>query len=131
MSIWTPDGEHEVPPDQPSGGTEPTFDDLSDEQKQQAAEIAEEMAEARKRIAEAPAAVVVLNHVMGFYELGAIHLSTEPPNLVEAKVAIDAMASVVSGLEGRLGDEEATVRDALTQIQMAYVQLSDAAEEAE
>ena len=37
--------------------------------------------DARRRLAEVPAEVVVTNHVMGLYELAAIHLSadtTEP-----------------------------------------------------
>jgi len=128
MTLWTPDGERQVgksePEPEPAPGPEPTFDDLSDEQKAQANQIAEEMAEARKRVAETPAAVVVLNHMMGLYELAAIHLSSEPPNLDESKIAIDVMAAIAGVLEGKLGEEEATVRDALAQIQMAFVSLS-------
>ena len=54
--------------------------------------------DARQRIAEAPAQVVVVNHVMGLYELAAIHLSSTPPKLSEASLAIDAMAALVNGL---------------------------------
>ena len=39
-----------------------------------------------------PAEVVVVNHVMGLYELAAIHLSSDTPDLVSAALAIDAMA---------------------------------------
>ena len=55
-------------------------------------------------IAEVPAEVVVTNHVMGLYELAAIHLSAEQPDLAAASLAIDAMAAVVEGLGDRLGD---------------------------
>ena len=58
--------------------------------------MAAELAEARARLAETPSSVVVANHAMGLYELGAIHLSDDPPNLAEAKVAIDAMAAILS-----------------------------------
>jgi hypothetical protein len=67
--------------------------------------------------------VVVANHVMGFYELAAIHLSQQPPSFTEATVAIDAMRGVLERLPGRLGDNEQTLRDALSQLQLAYVEL--------
>lgn len=87
----------------------------------QAAEIEAAMAEARSRLAEIPAEVVVVNHVMGLYELAAIHLSSETPDLVAASLAIDAMAAIVEGLGDRLGDDAQTMRDALANIRMAFV----------
>jgi hypothetical protein len=36
------------------------------------------------------------------------------------------MAAIVEGLRGRLGDNEATLNDALNQLRMAYVQLKGA-----
>ena len=86
----------------------------------QAAQIEAAMAEARARLADVPAEVVVLNHVMGLYELGAIHLSAETPDLVSASLAIDAMGMLVNGLGDRLGDDAATMRDALANIKMAF-----------
>ena len=74
-----------------------------------------------------PAGQVVANHVMGLYELAAIHLSSQPPNLAEGRVAIDAMAGVVEALEGRLGENEPVLRDALAQLRLAFVQLQGAA----
>ena len=79
--------------------------------------------EARRRVAEAPAEVVVVNHVMGLYELAAIHLSAEPPDLRSAALAIDAVACLVEGLGDRLGEEAATMRDALNNIRIAFVQI--------
>ena len=90
------------------------------------AEAAEALAETRQRLAEVPAEVVVVNHVMGLYELAAIHLSAQPPRLFEAALAIDSVACVVEGLEGRLGDEEATLKLALDNIRIAFVQIKDA-----
>jgi hypothetical protein len=82
---------------------------------------------ARQRIAEAPAQVVVVNHLMGFYELAAIHLSSVPPKLDDASLAIDALAALVEKLGDRLGDDISTMRDALSNIQMVYVQMKSKA----
>jgi hypothetical protein len=79
--------------------------------------------EARRRLAEAPAEVVVTNHVMGLYELAAIHLSAEHPNLGAAALAIDAVGCLVEGLGDRLGQEAQTLRDALANIRMAFVEI--------
>lgn len=135
MSLWTPDGEHEVPREKPTaapaddesiGGIPgaPSLDDLSPDERAQAEAMAAELAEARARLAETPSAVVVANHAMGLYELAAIHLSNDPPNLRESKVAIDAMAAIVDALPGRLGEHEETLRAARSQIQMAFVDMS-------
>jgi len=81
------------------------------------------MRETRARLAEVPAEVVVTNHVMGLYELAAIHLSAEPPRLAEAALAIDAVACLVEGLGDRLGQDTVTLRDALSNIRLAFVQI--------
>ena len=120
-SLWTPGGEHPVdPPDDQAAGIDPSPDEMSPEERQQAEEMAREMAAVQEQIASAPASVVVANHLMGFYELAAIHLSQQPPNLSEASVAIDALAAVVDTLPGRLGEAEATMRDALPLTPLAY-----------
>lgn len=105
------------------------LDELSPEEREQAEAMARELAEARARIAGVPAATVVANHAMGLYELAAIHLGATPPELTEAKVAIDAMGGLVEALPGRLGEHEATLRDALHQLRLAFVQLSRAGDE--
>ncbi|MDG1844766.1 MAG: hypothetical protein P8J01_00065 [Acidimicrobiales bacterium] len=132
MSLWTPQGEHDIPEETPSEGDAisdvgelPGFDDLSPDEQEQARAMAAELADARKRLSEAPAAEVIANHVMGIYELAAIHLSNQPPSIDEAKVAIDAMAGIMSSLSGRLGQNESVLREALQQIQVAFVQISD------
>jgi hypothetical protein len=84
------------------------------------------LAEARARLAEVPAEVVVTNHVMGLYELAAIHLSADPVDLVSARLAIDSVGFLVDGLGDRLGEEIDTLRTALTTIRMAFVQVSAA-----
>jgi hypothetical protein len=81
------------------------------------------MNEVRARLAEVPAEVVITNHVMGLYELAAIHLSATPPDLRQAVLAIDAVACLVDGLGDRLGDDAATMQDALANIRLAFVQI--------
>jgi hypothetical protein len=142
MSLWTPQGEHAVPDDRdtgdparpsgPSGPSAPGADidfdaidpaNLTDEQRAQLEAMAEEMAEAQRRLASVPAAQVIANHAIGLFELAAIHLQARPPNLEQAQLAIDALAAVVDGLGPRLGPHEAPLRDALAQIRMAFVQV--------
>ncbi len=73
-----------------------------------------------------PAADVVANHCYGMFELAALHLGARPPQLAEARVAIDALAAVVEALGDRLGEAAPTLRDALAQIRLAYVQIATA-----
>ena len=86
-------------------------------------DAAAELARAKERLLEEPADLIVANHAMGLFELGAIHLTATPPDLSAAVLAIDAMACLVEGLEGRLGPDEDTLRAALEQIRLAFVQV--------
>jgi len=85
------------------------------------------MEDARSRLADVPAEVVVTNHVMGLYELAAIHLSATPPDLEQSALAIDAVACLVDGLGDRMGEEAPTMRDALNNIRLAFVQIKGSA----
>ena len=97
--------------------------DPSDFNPEALADAQTELEETRRRIADAPANVVVVNHVMGLYELAAIHLSANPPRLDEAVLAIDAVGCLVEGLGELLGAEYQTMRDALSNIRLAFVQI--------
>ena len=136
MSLWTPDGDHPVPsctdpapPESapPRSDQAPPYGDLPPEEQARLAAMQAEMEEVRRELLAAPAAVVVANHAMGMYELAAIHLMSEPPQLVEASLAVDALAALVEGLEGRLGDAEPTLRDALGQLRAAYLDVHNRA----
>jgi len=81
------------------------------------------MAQVREQLAEVPAAQVVANHAMGCWELAAIHLSAQPPKFEEAQIAIDAFGALADVLQGRLGEDEATLNDALAQLRLAFVQM--------
>ena len=97
--------------------------DLDPDTADTLAEAARAVKEARERLAEVPADVVITNHVMGLYELAAIHLSASPPDLQQSVLAIDAVACLVDGLGERLGDDYATMQDALNNIRLAFVQI--------
>jgi hypothetical protein len=99
------------------------LESLSPDERAQLEEMLLEMAEAQARLASAPAAEVLLNHLGGFYELARIHLSQDPPHFDEASLAIDALTAVLDAVEDRLGPDGAALRDAQTQLQMAFVQL--------
>jgi hypothetical protein len=123
----------EPPPDQvgppPGAGTAPQRahgGDLGEPSPDQQAAMAEQLAELRRELLATPPEIVVANHAYGLFELAAIHLSQRPPALEHARLAIDAMAAVVEGLSGRLGDVEASLKDALAQVRMAFIQISNA-----
>lgn len=82
-----------------------------------------EVEEMRRQLASTPAETVVANHCYGLFELAAVYLSQSPPLLPEAQLAIDAMGAVVERLEGRLGENESSLRDAVAQIRLAWVQI--------
>lgn len=121
MSLWTPGGEHTPEPEpHPDHDLPP---DLTPEEAAQLEAMQAEMAQVREQLLAAPASVVVANHAMGVYELAAIHLTAPEPRLAEASLAIDALAALVEGLKGRLGDAEPTLVDALAQLRGAYLEV--------
>lgn len=130
MTLWTPDGEHPInrEPTEPGPAAAPA-DSMTPEEQEQAAAMAQELAEARARLLETEVSTVLVNHALGIYELAAIHLTAERPDFDEAKLAIDALATLVDGLAGRLGDGEPTLKDALHQLRMAFVQRNQEAQQ--
>lgn len=127
MTLWTPGGEHPVGPSDPDPASD-EGPELSPEDRAKLEGMQAEMEEVREQLLAAPASVVIANHAMGIYELAAIHLTAENPKPAEAVLAIDALAALVEGLEGRLGDAESTLREALTQLKAAYLEIRAKAE---
>jgi hypothetical protein len=129
-SLWTPGGEHPVdrdaddPADDPSTDAGLQLDEPVDALNEVSAEMQDEIDEVRRQLAQVPPEIVVANHAMGLYELAAIHLSQEPPNAPAAALAIDALGALVEGLAGRLGEAEPTLRDALSQMRLVFVQVT-------
>ena len=145
MSLWTPSGEHPVDrnrepqsgadsqpgpataPPGAAGDAVPSLEDLTPEQRAQVEEMARQMEEAQARMLRAPASAVVGQQALQFYELAAVYLSQDAPRLDDARLAIDAFAGVVERLGSRLDQAEQPLRQALTQVQMAFVEASKAA----
>jgi hypothetical protein len=89
-----------------------------------------EMNRLRDELARTPAEVVVANHAFGLFELAALHLSLQPPQLEQARLAIDALAALVDALGDRLGEGLPQLSDGLSQLRMAYVQIHRASQSA-
>jgi hypothetical protein len=134
-SLWTPSGEHfpkkegnddAGPPSGQAGDTDVT--DTSPEPpltEEQAAAQAEVDA-MRAQLAHTPAEVVVANHCYGLFELAAIYLSQSPPQLFQARLAIDGLGALLDGLRGRLGEAEPALLESLSQLRLAFVSLEGA-----
>jgi hypothetical protein len=140
-TLWTPGGERPIrrdppapeappasgPPGGRSGGGggdggEGGEGTLTEE------EMRAEMTRLRDELARTPAEVVVTNHAFGLFELAALHLSLQPPQLPQARLAIDALAALVDGVGDRLGEAQPQLSEGLSQLRMAYVQIHRASE---
>ncbi len=121
-SLWTPDGERPIRRDAaPPPAEEAGLDDEGGPQLSM--EEQEELLAMQRELADAPAAAVVANHCVGLFNLAALHLSQNPPNLGEASLAIDALGGVAAACQGRLGPDEPDLIEAVRQIRLAFVQI--------
>ncbi len=148
-SLWTPSGERPVPPptrpadERPretpsgahpqgepgparSGGPAPDGRRNGAPGTEDPAAVEAEVAALRDALARTPAAAVVANHCYGLFELAAVHLSSQPPHLADAQLAIDGLAGLLETLHGRLGPDEPTLVDGLAQLRLAWVQVKAA-----
>ena len=123
-SLWTPSGEHSPPPEgEPAEDASAPPGEEIDE-----AALAEELRRVRAELAATPVADIIANHAVGLWQLAVLHLTPEgdePPDLAQASLAIDAMAALVDGLGDRLGTNAEPLRDALSQLRLAFVQVRD------
>ena len=134
-TLWTPSGEHRPAEDDPQTGAE-----VDSGTGTPTAEEVEALREVHTRLMATPVQDVVANHALGIWQLALVHLgvitppdgdgSPSVPNLAAAGFAIDAMAALVDGLGERLGAHEQVLRDALSQAQMLFVEVSEAREPA-
>ena len=128
-SLWTPSGEHfpdkedgapNQPPPPPSGSAPPSGDEPITEAAQ--AEIdamRRQLAEVTGRSGGSQPLLRPLRAGSGLFVPGA-------PMLFQARLAIDALGSLLDGLSGRLGEAEPPLLDALSQLRLAFVQLEGA-----
>jgi hypothetical protein len=128
-SLWTPSGEHFPEKDDAAENQPPTPPQSGppaqppEEGEVLSAEAQAEIDAMRQQLANSPAEVVVANHCYGLFELAAVYLSQTPPMLFQARLAIDGLGALLKGLEGRLGESEPSLLDALSQLRLAFVQL--------
>ncbi|HVA75989.1 MAG TPA: hypothetical protein VNF71_15645 [Acidimicrobiales bacterium] len=123
-TLWTPGGERPVsrgPQEDAGGRPAPGTQEPSGEPTQE--EMQARLAQLQDQLARTPAEVVVANHAFGLFELGALHLSLQPPQLDQARLAIDALAALVDGLGDRLGEHAPELADALANLRIAFVQI--------
>jgi hypothetical protein len=124
-SIWTPSGEHE--PEPTPGATVP--EGAGEEMTQEAYE---ELVRTRAELAAIPVADIVANHAVGLWQLAILHLTPDPgpdgsptePRLPEAGLAIDALGALVDTLGERLDPHFDALREAVTQLRLAFVEIS-------
>jgi hypothetical protein len=110
----------------PSGTSGPPPDDRIDDDRIDDDALAAQVEAMRAELAAAPVDVVVANHCYGLFELAAVYLSQQPPLVDQARLAIDALGCLVDGLEGRLGEGEGALKEGLTNLRLAYVQIDGA-----
>ena len=86
----------------------------------------EELRQVAQHLAAAPVEDVVANHCYGLFELAALHLSQQPPQLDKARLAIDALGLLVDGLGDRLGQHAGALAEGLSQLRLAFVRIAAA-----
>mgnify|MGYP003321465413 FL=1 len=126
-SFWTPSGEHEVPNEDNGGGAfDPQVSGVGDSEidPETAAAMEQQLREAQEQLLSVPASQIVANHVIGLFELAALHLRVDPPNLDEARLPIDAMGILVEQLGDQLPEHQ-TLAAALHQIRLAFVEVQN------
>jgi len=126
-SFWTPSGEHEISRDSgdaPPPNPVPDFNGETDVDPETSAAMEQQLREAQDQLLSVPAGQIVANHVIGLFELAALHLRVDPPNLDEARLPIDAMGVLVEQLGDQLSEHQ-TLAAALQQIRLAYVEVQN------
>ena len=134
--LWTPgsgkspENNSSIEADQAAemAASDDAFAGLSEEEKTQALEQITKM---RAELLATPSRDIIGNHIVGFYELATVHLSdattlegkAKEDRLAEASLCIDAMAATLQGLGDRLSQHKDPLAAALSQLQMAFVQV--------
>jgi Domain of unknown function (DUF1844) len=136
-SIWTPSGEYrpQEEPDAPDAAPSPPRPGGAGEGGEITPEELEALGRLHEQLRATPAVDVVANHVVQLFQLALVYLgagagpadaaAAPAADLVQASIVIDTMAAIVDGLGPRLGAHEQTLRDALTQLQLLWVEIAD------
>ena len=136
--LWTPGAPepHEPQPSAAIGPLDPGPSGAPDEDMTVSEEEIAGILRIRDEMRATPAADVVANHAVGIYQLALLQLGADgipaeiappvEPNFPEARLAIDALAALVEGLGGQLGPHTDILHQALAQVQLLYVEASQA-----
>ncbi|MGZ4796341.1 MAG: hypothetical protein ACXVJ7_16220 [Acidimicrobiia bacterium] len=125
-SLWTPYGEQPVEPDRPDagpGGGPPGYDDELGEDIDP-----EQMREMLARLAATPVEMIVAQFAVQLQEIAVLHMSISgerPESLGQAALAIDALAELVEGLGARLAPNDEPLRQVLSQLRLAFVEVTN------
>jgi hypothetical protein len=130
-SLWTPSGEHR-PEEEPEGSSAPNPAGGGGGEPAMSQEDYEELLRTRAELAAIPVADIIANHAIGLQQLAVIHLLPDPgpdgtpteSRLADAGLAIDALGALVDALGDRLAPHHEALREAVTQLRLAFVELS-------
>jgi hypothetical protein len=81
------------------------------------------MAQLREQLANAPVEGIIAQIAYQLFEVAALHLSLLPPQLDQARLAIEAKSAHIDGVGALLGEHSDPLREGLSQIRMAFVQI--------
>ena len=70
---------------------------------------------------ETPVETILANHLFVLLQVAALRLAEEPPRLEAAQLVIDTVAAMVGAGGARLGEHADLYRQALAELQQAYV----------
>jgi hypothetical protein len=98
------------------------LDRVSDETTESDFNQADEIAYIRTT----PVETILGNHLFVLIQVAALRLSETPPNLEAAQLVIDTIAAMVSAGGERLGEHVDLYRNALAEVQQAYVRAKSA-----
>ena len=132
-SLWTPYGEQPVEPDRPDtpGASAPAGPDGGPPEGYPGGEEEldpEEMREMLARLAATPVELIVAQFAVQLQELGVLHLGIaqeRAESLGQAALAIDALGALVEGLGERLAPNDEPLRQVLSQLRLAYVEVAN------
>ena len=98
---------------------------VTDQPREEDFNEAEEMAFLR----ETPVEMILGNHLFVLFQVAALRLAEVPPNLDAAQLVIDTVAAMIAATGERLGEYADLYRNALAEVQQAYVRAKVGASE--
>jgi hypothetical protein len=98
---------------------------VTDQPREEDFNEAEEIAFLR----DTPVELILGNHLFVLFQVAALRLADVPPDLEAAQLVIDTVAAIVAATGERLGEYSDIYRNALAEVQQAYVRAKAGANE--